>query len=325
VRALTAWRDRKDVPAAQRQELDRTAAEIHGANGIPVRWQVRTSVPAIPERFAALGPEGDPAAWSTRFATGTEARVAPPDLPKNAVWFATTEVAVPEATAIEFLASSGGSLQVWLNGEALHRRDQPRKYQIDSDRFAGTLVKGGNRLLVRVGPAASAEFHLRFRRKSTRADHERLTQAALTRAGNPERGRQVFLDVEKSQCLKCHRLGDQGERIGPELTGVGSRFGRIYLVESILEPSRTIAPSFETLAVSLRSGVVLTGVKVGETATALTLADNQGRTHVLPRAAIEAQQPSPVSTMPEGLEQRLREDEFVDLIAFLASQKAARR
>src|SRR5262249_1286845 len=154
----------------------------------------------------------------------------------------TTEVVVPEATAVEFLASSSGSLQVWLNGTSLHRRDQSRKYQVDSDRFAGTLVKGGNRLLVRVGPAGAAEVHLPFRRKRTRADHERLTQAALTLAGNAERGRKVFFDVEKSQCLKCHRLGDKGERIGPELTGVGSRFGRIHLVESILEPSRTIAP-----------------------------------------------------------------------------------
>jgi quinoprotein glucose dehydrogenase len=71
-----------------------------------------------------------------------------------------------------------------------------------------------------------------------------LTQSALTRAGDRERGRKLFFDSDKSLCLRCHRLGDQGERMGPELTGVGSRFSRIYVVESILEPSRTIAPSF---------------------------------------------------------------------------------
>jgi hypothetical protein len=58
-----------------------------------------------------------------------------------------------------------------------------------------------------------------------------LTQSALTRAGDRERGRKLFFDVDKSLCLRCHRLGDQGERMGPELTGVGSRFSRIYVLE----------------------------------------------------------------------------------------------
>ena len=248
--------------------------------------------------------------------------LAPKSGSKDA-WLAITEVKVPAATPVEFLASSSGSLQVWLNGTSLYRREQARKYQIDSDRFAGTLVAGNNRLRVEVGPGSGAvEFHLHFRRKSAKGNHERLTQAALTRGGNPERGRKLFLDVEKSLCLKCHRLGGQGERFGPELTGVGSRFSRIYLVESILEPSRTIAPSFGTLVVALKNGKVLTGVKVAETTAMLTLADNQGQKHAVARADIAEQQPSPVSTMPEGLEQRFREDEFVDLIAFLMSQKA---
>jgi putative heme-binding domain-containing protein len=196
---------------------------------------------------------------------------------------------------------------------------------LDSDRFAATLAVGDNRLLVRVGPSAGAvEFHLRFRRKSSTAEHERLTQAALSRAGNPERGRKLFFDTDKTLCLKCHRLGNQGERIGPELTGVGSRFARIYLVESILEPSRTIAPSFETQVIALKNGQVLTGVKVAETETTLTLADNQSQKHLVAKADIEEQRASPVSSMPEGLEKRFTEEEFIDLIAFLVSQKEGR-
>jgi hypothetical protein len=45
---------------------------------------------------------------------------------------------------------------------------------------------------------------------------------------------------------------------------------------------------------------------------------------VLAKSEIEDQQPQPVSTMPEGLEKRLTVDEFVDLIAFLVSQKETR-
>jgi putative heme-binding domain-containing protein len=332
VRVLTAWRSRDGLSAAQRQELDQAVAEIHGANGILVRWDVRGPVPpeaapALIERFAVPGQQGSSTDWHTRFATGTEARLplAPKGAARDGVWFAFTDVAVREPTAVELLGSSGGGLRVWLNGKVLHQRPQARAFLIDSDRFAATLARGVNRLLVQVEPAGAAvELQLRFRRKSATAEHERLTQAALSRSGNRERGRKLFFDTEKSLCLKCHRLGDQGERIGPELTGVGGRFSRIHLVESILEPSRTIAPSFGTLVISLKNGKALTGVKVAETETTLTVADNQGQKHQLVKADIDTQQPSPLSTMPEGLEKRLTEEELVDLIAFLVSQKDSR-
>ena len=65
----------------------------------------------------------------------------------------------------------------------------------------------------------------------------------------------------------------------------------------------------------------LSGVKVAETETEITLADNQGQKHVLAKAQIEQQKPSPLSTMPDGLEKRITEQEFVDLVAFLSSLK----
>ena len=52
-----------------------------------------------------------------------------------------------------------------------------------------------------------------------------------------------------------------------------------------MEPSRTIAPSFGTLVLSLKNGKLLTGVKVTETETTLTLANNQGEKYLLAKAA----------------------------------------
>ncbi len=321
VRILTAWRDRQAITSAQRQKLDAAVAQVQGANGILVRWQADEGKPGVhPTANQSLG-------GKTVLATGTEGRVVlTPKSDPAFAWLASTEVCVDQVAPVEFLASSSGTLQVWLNGKSIYHRDQARKFQVDSDRFAATLAKGANRLLVRVDHAAlPVEFHLRFRRKSASAERERLAQAALNRAGDPERGRKLFFDAEKSLCVKCHRLGDTGERIGPELTNIGGRFARIYLVESILEPSRTIAPSYGTLVVTLKDGRIVTGVKVAESATILTLGDNQGVQHALRKADIDELQPSLVSTMPENLEQRFSEAEFVDLIAFLAGQKEGRR
>ncbi len=168
-------------------------------------------------------------------------------------------------------------------------------------------------------PSRSSSFASAARGSS--AERERLAQAALTRQGNVERGRQVLLNAEKSQCLKCHRLGSQGERIGPELTGLGGRFSRMHIIESVLEPSRAIGPGFQTVSLLLDDGRTLTGLILTEQDDVLTLADNQGVKHKVAKSAIERRQASPLSNMPDGLEKRLTADEFVDLVAFLTAQK----
>ena len=204
--------------------------------------------------------------WPVAIGTGTEARIRPTPGKlgnKDAVWLASSQVIVADQVPVQFLGAGTGPLKVWLNGQQVLERKDARAFVPDAERFDATLVKGTNRIVMQVSPVkGQAEFHLRFRRKSSAADHEQLIQAALSRPGNAERGRNLFFDVAKTQCLKCHRLGEQGERIGPDLTGVGSRFARVYLIESILEPSRTIAPSYETLHVHLKDGRALSGVKI---------------------------------------------------------------
>jgi putative heme-binding domain-containing protein len=329
VRALAKWKEQVKSPD-QQTKLDRAVAEIQGASGTLVRWFTIAPLPspALPQLVADLSsphPTGDAPAWSAALASAPEARVALPanESTKDDQRLAFTDVIVTEPTDVEFLGSSSGRLQVWLNGLSVFQRDEPRRFQLDSDRFSAKLASGDNRIVVAfTSPAnAPAEFHLRFRRKSAAADHERLIRASLNRPGNAERGKKVLFEIEKSLCLKCHRFGDQGETTGPELTGIGSRFSRIHITESLLQPSRTVAPSFHTVSVLLKDGTTVSGVKVNETDSAITLADNQAQKHTLAKSEIDQQRSSPQSTMPDGLEKRLTENEFVDLIAFLANSK----
>jgi putative heme-binding domain-containing protein len=271
--------------------------------------------------------------WRTVFATGLEARViladkaapAPGATQGERVWLAAIDLTVTEATPVQFFGGAAGKLQVWLNGRRIYQRADERPFQPDSDRFDGALGQGANRLVVQVtAPRDPVEFHLRFRRKSSLAELEQFSQAALARSGDSERGRKLFFDAEKLQCSKCHRVGDQGERIGPELTGVGDRFSRIHIVESILEPSRTVAAGFQTISVVLRDGRVLTGIKIAETEATLTLGDNQAKTHALAKADIEELKAQSQSTMPEGLVKQLTVDQFVDLIGYLTGLKENR-
>jgi putative membrane-bound dehydrogenase-like protein len=333
VRVLTAWGKQEGLQAEKRRELERAIAEIQGTSGVLLRWTVgepiaKKDVAAITERFAPVpSADADPApaaGWHSVLATSPEWRVTLPAWKSSAaesVAFGFTDVIATETTAVEFTLSGAGTAEIWLNGKSLYRRDQAANNQNTPVRFGGELAKGTNRVLVQIGSPRAVEFSLSFRRKSSTALHEKLTQAALTQTGNVERGRKVFFDAEKSLCVKCHRVGEQGERVGPELTGIGARFGRVYLVESILEPSRTVVPGFATQRVELKDGRIFTGVKVAETDSTLTLIDSEIKKHELKKADIFEQKLIALSTMPEGLEKRLTEQEFVDLIAYLVSLK----
>ncbi len=317
VSALATWSD-KD-PA-----LSDAVARLQGRSGLLVRWKAAgpfAENQADRIREEQSKPLENSAPWRTVLAQPLEARV-PLKGDSAGVWIAYADCLAAEAGDVQFLASASGKYQVWLNGKSIYRREEPRTYQPDSDRFDAALSADANRLVVQLTSAAdAAQFHMRFRRKSAAADLEKLMQAALSRRGDPARGRAVFLDA-KAQCSKCHRVENAGERIGPELTGIGSRFSKIHIVESILEPSRTVTPGFQTLTVRLTDGRVLTGVRVAETATALTLADQQGTKHELSKAEIDAQQPQAKSTMPDNVAQQLTVEQFVDLVAFLTAQKS---
>ncbi len=334
-KVLSGWAAREGLPAPRRHKLERSLATVHGSSGTLLGWYVRGPVPAgeaeglveklVAGRSLPTG-KGPAPGWRLLLATGIDARVRfGAGKGADGVWLGHGEVAVPGPERVEFFAAGTGLATVWLNGKVAHRRDRPGVIGPYPDRFEADLSAGTNRVLVRLsGATGPAEFQLRFRRKSAAAGVERLALAALARAGNPERGRQVFLDAEKSLCVKCHRVGDRGERVGPELTGLGGRFSKVHIVESVLEPSRSIAPSYETLFVELKSGRVVSGVKVAEGDESITLVDGQAKKEVVARRDIDEVQKRPVSTMPDGLEKRLTEDEFVDLISYLVSLKAPR-
>ena len=334
VRILTEWGRRPGLSDAERLGLDRAVAEVQGATGLMVRWQV---IGPLPARSAAAlvaradwpgrplePPAGDPSRWRTLFGTGTEGRLRVEDgaaVPGPA-YLGVSDFSLPGPATVGLLASSNGTLRIWADGRLVHERTDVQPFQPDSDRAEADLGAGPHRLAVEVTSApAPAEFHLRFRRRGSSPDHERLIQLALTRTGDPARGRRVFEDVEKSQCLKCHRVGDRGERIGPELSGLGGRFARVMIIESILEPNRSVAPGYESETLALADGRVLTGVRAEETDRTLTLADREGRRHEVAKADIEARTRQAQSTMPDGLEKRLTPEEFIDLVAYLAAQK----
>src|SRR5262249_41627585 len=84
--------------------------------------------------------------------------------------------------------------------------------------------------------------------------------------GDPKAGRALFFDLKgKIQCPVCPSAGGEGGRLGPSLDRIAARRAPEFIMESILEPSKDIAPEFETVAVATKDGRVITGLRINET------------------------------------------------------------
>jgi putative heme-binding domain-containing protein len=138
--------------------------------------------------------------------------------------------------------------------------------------------------------------------------------------GDPEAGRALFSNPQgKAQCAKCHSVGGQGGRIGPSLDRIASRRNGEFVMESILLPSKDIAPEFEAVAVATRNGRVITGLRVNETNFSIQLTEENGRFHSFLKRDLEEVQVLKKSLMPENFVDLLTVKELHDLFAYLMS------
>jgi putative heme-binding domain-containing protein len=139
-------------------------------------------------------------------------------------------------------------------------------------------------------------------------------QAALSLAGDAERGRKVF----ENACASCHRAGDVGKDVGPNLATI-RQWNPDQVLINILDPNREVAPNFLGYTIETKNGRTLEGIIADESATSLTLKRADGLTETILRGDIAQLSGSGQSLMPEGLETLITIEQMADLIAFLLS------
>jgi putative heme-binding domain-containing protein len=179
------------------------------------------------------------------------------------------------------------------------------------------------RLVDRFKKTASdkAETLLDLARRHAEKQKERLADyEELLKGGDAINGRAVFFG-KKTACATCHRVGNDGGKVGPDLTKIGViRAGR-DLLEAIVVPSSTIAQGFDPYVFVTDDGKVLNGLIARQTADFVVVRDASGAELQLRKSKIQEMRRSTVSIMPEGLDRALSRGEFRDLLAFLQSLK----
>ena len=144
----------------------------------------------------------------------------------------------------------------------------------------------------------------------------------MGRNGNPQAGRAVFAKASSSNaCATCHRVQGQGQWVGPDLSTIGTKYGKDELLRSNLYPSAAIGYNYKSSILALADGRVLTGLIVEEAPDRVVLKTADGKRQVLRPGDIEDRKVSEVSLMPEGLAEAMTDRELIDLLAFLTTLK----
>lgn len=127
-----------------------------------------------------------------------------------------------------------------------------------------------------------------------------------------ERGELVY----RRECRTCHRVGNAGQDLGPNLTTIRHRAPDEVLLH-ILDPNREVAPNYIAQTVVTSDGQALSGLVTDETADQITLKLSTGTETLISRSSIEEIASTGQSLMPVGFEQKISVQEMADLLEFL--------
>jgi putative heme-binding domain-containing protein len=142
----------------------------------------------------------------------------------------------------------------------------------------------------------------------------------LSLAGDAKRGAAMLTPTGLlATCLAFHFVNGTGRDFGPDLSKVGSRLTKEQLLESLLHPSKQIAPGYAAYTAEMTDGSVQMGFAMKQTKEENVLKLATGQSITLRADDLKSLKPLPTSLMPEGLLQSLTAAEVADLLAFLRS------
>ncbi|MFL5242349.1 MAG: PVC-type heme-binding CxxCH protein [Gemmataceae bacterium] len=147
------------------------------------------------------------------------------------------------------------------------------------------------------------------------AEWAKLLKAVDWDKGDPKHGETLFRD---RACVTCHA---GPTRLGPDLTGVTTRFSRDDLFTAIIDPSRDVAPAYRVTNVETKKGLVHSGIVIYESAEGVILQTGAATTNRIANQDIASRQPSTKSLMPDGLLKDLKAGDLADLYSYLKTLK----
>ena len=136
-------------------------------------------------------------------------------------------------------------------------------------------------------------------------------------AGDASRGKAL---VESSGCFDCHRIGDRGSRLGPNLTEIGSRRTPDRLQQALLAPDEEVIADNRFVRVVTKDGTSVTGKLLNQDAISVQLMTPKEELKTYIRANLREYTIVDKGLMP-SVQGKLTGQQVADMVAYLSSLK----
>jgi len=124
----------------------------------------------------------------------------------------------------------------------------------------------------------------------------------------------------KANCATCHRYGQLGKDIGPDLTQIRQKLDRAALTDAIVNPSAGIVFGYEPWLVTTKKGQTFYGFLVSDGEQSVVVKGATGQQHTIPTSEVASRRQYKTSLMPSADAMGLDQQKLADLTAFLLKQ-----
>lgn len=168
------------------------------------------------------------------------------------------------------------------------------------------------------GPVFAAKPR-EFVKNWTMADLKPLLASGLEGGRNFKNGRNAF---GQATCFACHRFGQEGGAIGPDLTSAAGKFSPHDFLEQIIEPNKEISDQYGSMTFTMKDGSIIVGRIAnlkGDNYRIITNLFAPGEMTIIDSKKVKSVEPSKISMMPPGLLNTLSDEDILDLTAYVLS------
>jgi alcohol dehydrogenase (cytochrome c) len=141
-----------------------------------------------------------------------------------------------------------------------------------------------------------------------------LAQQPQMPRGDAGRGKALY---EANQCAGCHRLGESGSRVGPDLSGVGESRTPEQLYRAIVAPDDEVMPENRGVRVVLKDGTAVTGRILNQDAFSIQLLTSTEQLKSYARTDLREHAIVTKGLMP-SYEGKLSSQEVADIVSYVA-------
>ena len=249
------------------------------------------------------------------------------------------------ASIVEVLSNSGENRAAGILASVVTDDDRSMELRRKAVKGLARSENGGRQLVKMAqkdeldpGLRASAALDLhRSRAKDVRSAAAKLFPLPKTKSnrllpsiakllgarGNVERGAVVF--AKTGTCGNCHKVNGVGKEVGPDMSEIGGKLTKEALLESILFPSAAIGQNFETYVVVLKNGETHSGILISQTAAEVVIRGADALNKKFAKAKVLALKKDKLSLMPADLQKQMSAQELVDVVAYMATLKKAKK